>query len=556
MFHTSDSPKAGPINPIFSVPIEIRCPATLLKKNALQNAILKSTSFSCIATDEKGVIQIFNEGAERMLGYSEAEILNRITPADISDALELTARAKMLSLEFEISITPGFEALVFKAARGIEDIYELTYICKDGSRLPAIVSVTSLRDEANKILGYLLIGTDNSARKKEVEALQAMLDHRLHLLYTAISRSNDIIIITEAEPIDAGPRIVFVNDAFERKTGYSSQDVVGKSPKLLQGPKTQRAELDRIRAYLEKWQPVRAELINYTKAGEEFWLELDIVPIADATGWFTHWISVERDITERKAAQEEILQLNTDLENRVQERTKELQVAIQELESFSYTLSHDLRSPLTTIDGFGSLLQKSSESKLDDKGRHYLSRIRAGALQMQTLIDGMLSLARIGREPLTVVPVNLQSIVQRLESECRGRNPERSVKVDIQDGLQAIGDPNLLSIVLQNLFENAWKYTSKLPAAKIFVGSKLGPYSETIYFVSDNGAGFDMAYADKLFTAFVRFHTPSDFSGTGIGLASVKRVIDRLGGRIWAESAVGEGSIFYFTLARSENLQN
>lgn len=239
----------------------------------------------------------------------------------------------------------------------------------------------------------------------------------------------------------------------------------------------------------------------------------------------------------------------------LQRRNKELEVAVKDLEAFSYSVCHDLRSPLNTIDGFGMLLQKTSGAQLNEKSSHYLNRMRAGVVQMGALIDDMFSLAKLGREPLRVLQVNLQSIAQGLERECRDRDPEREVEVDIQEGFQAIGDPTLLLIVMQNLFENAWKYTSKLPAAKIVVGSKPGACGETIYFVSDNGAGFDMAFADKLFTIFQRLHSPSDFSGAGIGLANVKRVIDRHGGHIWAESAVGEGSTFYFTLALSENNQ-
>lgn len=372
---------------------------------------------------------------------------------------------------------------------------------------------------------------------------------QLLLLETAVSRLNDIVLITEAEPINApGPRIVFVNDAFVRRTGYSREEVMGQSPSLLQGPRTQRAELDRIRAALEKWQPVRAELINYTKTGEEYWIELEIVPIADETGWFTHWVAVERDITERKRVEVEILELNASLEARVQERTLQLNAANRELEAFSYSVSHDLRSPLNSIDGFGQMLLKTNQQHLDDRGRHYLNRIRAGVQQMGELIEGLLSLAKMSRDQLHLQAVDLSLLSQRVMQECRERDPEREVQVSIQDGLRVVGDPTLLLVAMQNLVGNAWKYTARQAHASIEIGCETAPGGETVYVVRDNGAGFDMAYAGKLFGAFQRLHAPSEFSGTGIGLANVKRVIERHGGRVWAESRQNEGATFYFTL--------
>lgn len=372
---------------------------------------------------------------------------------------------------------------------------------------------------------------------------------QLLLLQTAVSHLNDSVIITEATPLDeSGLKIVFVNDAFERQTGYKRDEVRGKSPRILQGPETERAELDRIRAALQKGEPVRAELINYTKAGVAYWVEIEIVPIADAQGSPTHFVAVERDITERKRAEEEILQLNAELEERVQQRTAQLESANRELEAFSYSVSHDLRSPLNTINGFGQMLLSRHADQLDDKGKHCLSRIRAGTLQMGDLIDGLLSLAKLSREPLRLVMVDLSGIARRIEQECREQEPERQVHVQVQDGLLVRGDAVLLSVVLQNLMGNAWKYSARQEAARIEVGSEAAADDQTVYFVRDNGAGFDMAYAEKLFGVFQRLHSPTDFAGTGVGLANVKRVVERHGGRVWAESKLNEGATFYFTL--------
>ena len=817
---------------------------------------------------------------------------------------------------------------------------------------------------------------------QDITAQHASREH-LRLLETSISRLNDIILITDAEPFDEpGPRIVFVNDAFERRTGYSRGEVIGKSPRFLQGPKTSRVELDRISAALRKWQPVRAELINYKKNGEEFWLELDIVPIANATGWFTHWVAVERDITERKlteqalleseqryaalfdaapvplwvydessyrflavnraavedygytvdefmsmslydirpasehaalrqqlarvstmnpdhwlhsrkdgstlsvnvvskpiqfggrdarfvvalnisaqqkaeaevrehlfmlqraadAAQaiawhqtlegtmrevaeqargvigahyavvsmqaghdgppslvvrsasekysahnlplelgdglavyedvgrnrrslrmtpaemsmhvewissreaqgaakgepqanvqrpragllavpltgrtgkiigllqlidkyeaefslqdefvafelaqlassamenaqllQEVNQLNSGLEQKVSERTaalarqealfraladqapqvvwtadssglvtyvnrawldlvggeardwlgdksfaaihpqdlpetkagwkaavtgrsnffgtrrvldkagvyhtmsyraspvfdasgaisfwvgidadisemKTIEAALrlsnQELEAFSYSVSHDLRSPLNTVDGFSRLLGKQLAAEVNPKALHYLSRIQAGVAQMGQLIEDMLALAQVSRMQMRYEFVDLSALSSHIFEEWQGRAPLRTVRLHVEQGLQAYGDSRLIRVALENLLGNAWKFTSRQPDAEISVGQFLDSSGSMVFFVRDNGAGFDMAYADKLFAAFQRLHSPAEFSGTGVGLATVSRVISRHAGRIWAEAAPGKGATFFFTLSQ------
>ena len=809
---------------------------------------------------------------------------------------------------------------------------------------------------------------------------------QLRLLKTCVSRLNDIVLITEAEPFDEpGPRIVFVNDAFERRTGYTREEVVGKTPRILQGPKTQRPELDRIRDALKKWQPVRAELINYTKTGEEFWVELDMVPVANAGRWFTHWVAVERDITQRKLAEqamhdseqryfalfedapvpmwvfdaetyrflavnsvatntygysqaeflsmtvfdirseaegrrleqylalespnssqcwphrckdgseltvrvvskpiqhmgkrarfavaldvsaqvqaqnevsdylatlqraavatqaiplhlslyglmdevavqartvigahqavvslcsdtdwanathtfslsekyadyavggaesasasskllsmggadvyatackstqamrltqaeleahpgwldaagfanhrpamrgwmaiplvgrsganigllqlsdkfkgdftlqdeyvatelaqlasitienaqllEEVHQLNIGLEQRVARRTvalarqealfravaeqapqviwtldptgtitylnrawfdlmggqledwdglkcaaavhpedlplvkanwevavanqtpysglrrllakdgsyhvmsyraspvlnaegkvdfwvgidadvseiKAIEAALlvsnKELESFSYSVSHDLRSPLNTIDGFSRLLLKQLGTNVSDKEKHFLARIQAGVSQMGKLIEDLLSLAQVSRMQLQNEAVDLTAISQHIVEELQARQPDRAVTVHIEDGLHAYGDSGLIRIVIENLIGNAWKFTSHVADAYIRVGLKTYPAGSSVFFVSDNGAGFDMAFADKLFVAFQRLHLPSEFPGTGIGLATVGRAIARHGGLLWADASVGKGATFFFTLPRQQ----
>lgn len=806
---------------------------------------------------------------------------------------------------------------------------------------------------------------------QDITAQHESREH-LRLLESAISRLNDIVLITEAEPVDEpGPRIVFVNDAFERRTGYTREEVLGRSPRFLQGPNTQNAELGRISSALKSWKPVRAELINYTKAGEEFWIELDIVPIADAKGWFTHWVAVERDITERKQAEkalmdseqryaalfemapvpmwvydvatlqfltvnraavegygysveefmsmtifdirsdaehealenqlsgapprsswehhrkdgsalqvnvvstpieyggrsarfvvaldmtaqvraerdvqeylftlqraadaaqaitwhqtldgmlqevaeqargvigahqsvvsltldndwaqsinalslsekyaryrdlrdppdgsgiyamvcennrvvrmtqseleahprwgnfgsyagkhpvmrgwlavpltgrqgqnmgllqlsdkyegdftlqdeyvaielaqlasiaienarllEQVNQLNTGLEQKVAERTlalarqealfralaeqapqviwtvdtngdatyfnrawfelvggqlqdwtgrqwvsvihpedlrevtqnweravatqspytgirrlcgrdgsyhvmsyraspvldedgkvsfwigidaditeiKNIEAALrlsnQELEAFSYSVSHDLRAPLNTIDGFSRLLSKQITTEVGAKGLHYLSRIQAGVAQMGKLIEDLLSLAQVSRMQLKIEAVDLSALSHRILDDWRGRHPERQVQVHIQPGLIAQGDARLVRVLMENLLANAWKFTSRQDSANITVGQQTDAAGLPVFFVRDDGVGFDMAYVDKLFVAFQRLHPASEFPGTGVGLATVSRVVGRHGGQLWTEAAPGKGATFFFTLPK------
>ncbi|MFM9901907.1 MAG: PAS domain S-box protein [Polaromonas sp.] len=368
---------------------------------------------------------------------------------------------------------------------------------------------------------------------------------QLQLLETAVSRLNDIVIITDL-PEHPGevPRIVFVNAAFEKKSGYQLEEVLGHPASFFQGAQTSVAEIKRVARDMRRLQPVRSEMIGYPKQGEPLWVEMEIVPIFNSAGRATHWVTVCRDISERKAAQQAILQLNADLENRVAQRTAELRAANEELDAFSYSVSHDLRSPLSTIDGFSLMLQKAEGDKISTKGQHYLRRIRTGTQQMSELIEGLLALARLSREALKLQPVDLSAIARRVVRECRDQQPARQVDVTVEDALHTNADPLQMRVLLQNLIGNAWKFTALQTAASIHIGVDTGPDGTSVYFVKDNGAGFDMAFSAKLFAIFERLHAVADFSGTGVGLAIVKRVIDRHGGRVWAHSTEGQGATF------------
>jgi len=295
----------------------------------------------------------------------------------------------------------------------------------------------------------------------------------------------------------------------------------------------------------------RQELRLRHKSGTTVWVVRTRVPAKDAAGEPRCFIDQLQDLTERRRAEKEIVLLNNLLEQRIRRRTMELEESNEDLRDFAYSLAHDLRGPLASIDGFSAQLEQLLQDALDARCAHYLRRVRTGVRQMSELTDGLLALADISRAELQHQSVDLSSIAVSILERLREQHPERRVAVQVDKTPAARGDRRLLADVMENLLGNAWKFTSRIEEAQISFGAELTPNGAWCYRVKDNGEGFDPTYIDKLFGPFQRLHTSAEFEGNGIGLAMARKIITRHGGRIWAEGRPQQGATFSFTLGES-----
>ncbi len=515
-----------------------RAEEALLKAGALQNAIFNSANFSSIATDEKGVIQIFNVGAERMLGYTAAEVLNKITPADISDPRELIARANALSAELGTAIKPGFEALVFKASRGIEDIYELTYIRKDESRFPALVSVTALRDAAGAIIGYLLIGTDNSARK-QVEAERLVLDQRLRdqQFYTRslIESTIDALMTTDPRGI-----ITDVNKQMEALTGCTRDELIGAPFKdFFTDP--ERAEAG-IKLVLSEGKVSNYELTARARDGNETVVSYNAATFHDRDRNLKGVFAAARDVTERKL-----------FDRTLQEKNVELQAANVAKREFLAVMSHEIRTPMNGILGMTEL---TLNTELTSSQRDYLKVVKSSAESLLTLLNDLLDFSKIeaGKLELENIAFDLSETLgdtlQTLATRASEKGLELSLHIrpGVPDAL--FGDPHRLRQIVVNLVGNALKFTEH-GEIKVEVENAGNIDGQAIvrFAVVDTGIGIALAAHASIFSAFEQADasTTRRYGGTGLGLAITKQIVELMGGEIKVESELGRGSTFSFS---------
>ncbi len=529
----------------------------LVEAGALQNAIFNSANFSSIATDEKGVIQLFNVGAERMLGYDAADVLNKITPADISDPQEVIARAEELSWELATKITPGFEALVFKASRGIEDIYELTYIRKDGSRFPAIVSVTALRDAQEKIIGYLLIGTDNTARK-QVEAAQALLDQRLRdqQFYTrSLIESNiDALMTTDPQGI-----ISDVNQQMIALTGRTRDELIGAPCKnFFTDPAQAEAAIKRV---LTQNKVSNLELTVLAQNGEETVVSYNAATFHDRDRKLQGVFAAARDVTERKR-----------FDRTLQEKNVELEHASRMKSEFLATMSHELRTPLNAIIGFSEALKDGLMGQMSETQHEYIGDIFTSGQHLLSLINDILDLSKVeaGMMSLELEPVDLKILLSNSLSIVREKAAAQRIHLDLEAG-EDLGVPLLdmrkTKQIVYNLLSNAVKFSANggrvtLRArcvSRNTVGTLPGnwpvhsfaladnEYNEFLEIcITDSGIGISKENMAKLFQAFSQIDSSlaRKFEGTGLGLAMVKQLAELHGGTVAVASAENEGARF------------
>ncbi|MCL4522569.1 MAG: CHASE3 domain-containing protein [Acidobacteria bacterium] len=415
------------------------------------------------------------------------------------------------------------------------------------ARTATVTSIASAVVGIVLMLGvFILLKREVWQRTRAEEALRRS-EENYRLLVESVQ---DYAILT----LDPFGTVTSWNAGAQRIKGYSAEEIIGKhfscfhSPEETEGGKPERElKIAAAQGRLE------VDAWRVRKDGSRFWANVILTAMRDASGQLRGFAKVTRDLTERKRAEEEIQKLNEELERRVIERTAQLEAANKELEAFTYSVSHDLRAPLRHVDGFSKILLEEFQPQLAAEAQRYLERIRAGTQQMGQLVDDLLNLARVGRRELTVQVAGLNSIVQEVLSDLKAETAERQIEWQIGNLPFVECDPALMKQVFANLLSNALKFTRTRERAVIQVATTLENGHSTV-FVRDNGVGFNMKYADKLFGVFQRLHRPEDFEGTGVGLATVQRIVRKHGGKVWANGELDKGATFYFSLGNPESI--
>ena len=461
--------------------------------------------------------------AERIYGFSRGEFL-AMTVADICRPAEAARLLAMLDQRARGEPVSGPAHSVHRAKSGAELAVTLEAMDVDWSgRAARMVLVTDVTEQ----------------RQAAIE---------LKLLYECLESAGDIVVVTAAERNAQGDYpILYVNRAFELRTGYTRTEVLGRDARLLQGPATDPGAVRRLGQALATWEPVQVELINYTRESEPYWVDMAITPVADDRGWFHYWFAVERDITDRKRSEQALSESNDELERQVVQRTRDLQHTVHDLEEFNRMVSHDLQNPLNGVLGLTDLIKTKFGSALPAEASRMLQLIRHSADQMHHTIADLQSLGRISSMQSRPVALDLSALCTPMVVSLRSRYPQLEVSFKVLQTAELWGDLQLLQLAFQQLLDNAWKYTGKTTAPSVTVEARACS-GGVVVTVRDNGAGFEAATAQSLFSPFKRLRGSAGFGGTGIGLAIVARAVDRLGGWVWAEGRVGQGASFHVFL--------
>lgn len=498
-----------------------------LKEVADYKYALNESSIVAI-TDQKGIIKYANENFCKISKYKADELIGQD-----HRIINSGHHSKDFIKDLWRTIANG------KIWKG-----ELKNKAKDGTIYWVDTTIVPFLDEKGKPYQYIAIRADITTRKEAEENLQKSLKEIADYKY-ALDESS-IIAITDQKGI-----IKHVNDNFCKISKYSRNELIGQDHRIINSGYHPKEFIRQLWITIANGKIWKGELKNKAKDDTIYWVDTTIVPLLNDNGKPHHYLAIRADITERKQVENEISKLNAELEEKVIRRTAELQAVNKEMESFTYSVSHDLRAPLRAINGYAEILEEDYTTVLDDEGKRLLAAIETNARNMGMLIDDLLTFSRLGRKEVQKTTVHMKMLVENVLSDIN-KIPAHNATIQVGELHPIEADPTLISQVFINLFSNAIKYSSKENEPVIRIQSEMNA-KEVIYSVQDNGVGFDMKYAHKLFGVFQRLHHKDEFEGTGVGLAIIERIITRHGGRVWAEASPGKGATFFFSLPVNNN---
>jgi PAS domain S-box-containing protein len=512
---------------------------------------------SAVQEIPKELTNLRNLTAQNLKQQQQLEILNDLITRKMNGVNERIELRRTRGLESaRIAIITGrgeeimqeFRAVVREMRREENESLNVREASSQSSaRTATFTSIASAAAGIVLMLGVFILLSREVRQRERAEAELRRSEENYRLLVESVQ---DYAIIT----LDPRGTVTSWNAGAQRIKGYAAEEIVGRQFSCFYVPEdVEQSKPERELKLAAAEGRMEDENWRLRKDGTRFWANVIITAMRDTTGQLRGFAKVTRDLTERKRAEEEIRNLNEELEHRVIARTAQLEAANKELEAFTYSVSHDLRSPLRHVDGFSKILMEEHQAQLAPEAQRYLERIRNGTQQMGHLVDDLLNLARVGRRELTLQVSGLNSIVQEVLSELKPETADRQIEWKISKLPFVECDPALMKQVFTNLLSNAIKFTRTRDRALIEVGDVKQNGGPAV-FVRDNGVGFNMKYADKLFGVFQRLHRPEDFEGTGVGLATVQRIIHKHSGRVWAEGELDKGATFYFSLGSPESI--